>query len=285
MAQLGPTGRWVACLLLVGAVAACANQLQPVSNAHRGEQVLSLLPADAVLLGEQHDAPEHASLALQAVQALAGRSALAALAIEMADAPASTAALRPDASEQAVQTALNWNTGAWPWARYGPTVMAAVRAGVPVLGANLPRTDMRAAMQDAALDQRLSPAALAAQQQAIVDGHCQLLPPGQIPGMTRIQIARDLSIARTVAQAARAGQTVLLLAGSGHVDRTLGVPLHLPAQLKSKVALAQTKTAQAAIKNEASNQPLVDLVWATPALPPTDYCAQLREQFGPRRPQ
>ena len=43
----------------------------------------------------------------------------------------------------------------WPWADYGPVVMAAVRAGVPVAGANLPRAQTRTAMQDSTLDARL----------------------------------------------------------------------------------------------------------------------------------
>jgi uncharacterized iron-regulated protein len=252
------------------ALSACASTLPS------GAQVLSLLPTDAILLGEQHDAPEHARLALQSVQALATKGSLAALVIEMAQAPANTARLAPDADETTVQTELKWQESAWPWARYGPTVMAAVRAGVPVRGANMSRADMRLAMQDVALDLQLSPPALAAQRQAIVDGHCQLLPEGQIPGMTRIQIARDVAMARTVTQAARVGQTVLLLAGGAHVDRVLGVPLHLPAQFKSKVALAQVKPAQAATQKIAPG----DLLWETPAPPPTDYCAKLREQLG-----
>ena len=49
--------------------------------------------------------------------------------------------------------------------------------------------------------------------------------------MARVQIARDRSIAQTVAQAALPGKVVVLLAGSGHVNRELGVPHHLPTTL------------------------------------------------------
>jgi hypothetical protein len=49
--------------------------------------------------------------------------------------------------------------------------------------------------------------------------------------MTRIQIGRDQAMARTAAAAVRPGQTVLLVAGNGHVQRDLGVPLHLPPDL------------------------------------------------------
>jgi uncharacterized iron-regulated protein len=73
----------------------------------------------------------------------------------MADTGASTSALKPSATEQQVRNALNWNDKGWPWAAYGPAVMTAVRAGVPVLGANLPRAQMPARMADSQLDLQL----------------------------------------------------------------------------------------------------------------------------------
>ena len=237
--------RWtlLACILL----AACATP----------PALEQLLPADALLLGEQHDAPAHQRSHLQTVEHLASRGKLAALALEMAEQGASTAGLGPDADEAAVRGALRWNDQAWPWSAYGPAVMAAVRAGVPVHGANLPRDRMRAAMGDAQLDTLLDAAALQAQREAIRAGHCGLLPDTQLGPMARIQIARDQAMARTVAQSVQSGKTVLLLAGAGHVDEALGVPRHLPPTLRSR-----------------------SLRW--PAEPPAkDYCAELRRQMAP----
>lgn len=213
--------------------------------------------ADAVLLGEQHDADLHRRLQLEWIAALARRGTLAALALEMAEQGSSTAGLATTSSEAEVQAALRWNAAGWPWETYGPVVMAAVRAGVPVLGANLARERMRPAMQDATLDALLPPAALVAQRQAIRDGHCGLLPEAQIAPMARIQIARDRAMAQTVAGAARRGRTVLLVAGSGHVDPALGVPVHLPAGLAVRSV-------------QLPPQPAVK-----------DYCAEMRRQMGP----
>ncbi len=70
--------------------------------------------------------------------------------------------------------------------------------------------------------------ALKAQQQAIRIGHCQLLPESQIQPMTRIQIARDQAMAQTIVLARVPGKTVVLLAGAGHVDPSVGVPQYLP---------------------------------------------------------
>lgn len=265
-------------LALLGA-AGCATPA-PLGAAAQA-RLATLLPADVLLLGEQHDAPAHQQLQRQAVQWLAARGELAALALEMAEQGRSTAGLPRDASEADVQHALAWRDAGWPWQTYRPVVMAAVRAGVPVLGANLPAARQREAMRDAALDARLPPAALAEQQQRMRDGHCGLLPESQIGPMTRVQIARDIAMADTVRAARQPGRTVLLVAGNGHVHRALGVPLHLPPDLTTKVLSAQSGQAQAAIDSEVTDTlPAhtsgADLLWPTPPVPPRDYCAELR---------
>ena len=183
---------------------------------------------DALLVGEQHDAGAHPRLQERWVDTLAGRGRLAAVALEMAERGTTTAGLPAGASEEQVRDALRWDPQGWPWPRYRPAVMAAVRAGVPVLGANLPRSQMREAMRDAALDRLLPGPALKAQQQAVRLGHCEMLPESQITPMTRVQIARDRAIAETIASALVPGKTVLLIAGSGHVQADVGVPRYLP---------------------------------------------------------
>lgn len=251
------------------ALAGCSAVSGPPAVA----RLAAWLPADVLLLGEQHDASAHQKLQQQVVAALADRGQLAALALEMADSGHSTASLPASASEAQTRSQLNWNNEAWPWAAYGPAVMTAVRAGVPVLGANLPRSDMRASMADTQLDQRLPGPSLKAQQQLIRQGHCDLLPEGQITPMTRIQIARDRRMADTLAQAVQPGKVVVLISGSVHADKQLGVPQHLPAALLVK-----------SVRLLAGGQSLpgetFDSVWATEASPDKDYCAGLREQFG-----
>lgn len=155
----------------------------------------TLLPVDILLIGEQHDAPAHHVLERDAVTALAARSQLAALVLEMAEDGRDTTALSTDATQAQVRTALRWDEAAWPWEDYAPAVMAAVRAGVPVAGANLPRARMRDAMADVSLDAQLPAAVLRTQQDAVRDGHCGLLPEARIVPMTRVQIARDRAMA------------------------------------------------------------------------------------------
>ncbi|WP_416208628.1 ChaN family lipoprotein [Acidovorax sp.] len=272
-ARLGPL------LLTALALAGCAN-LSPKESPAWPARLEQVLPADVLLLGEQHDAAEHQRLQREAVQWLAARGALAAVVMEMAEQGGSTAGLARDATEAQAQTALQWQDKAWPWAQYGPVVMAAVAAGVPVLGGNLPRSQMRAAMGQAQWDAHLPAAALQRQYTEIRDGHCGLLPQAQIAPMARIQIARDARMAQTATSALQPGKTVLLVAGAGHVWRSLGVPTHLGPQVAAKVVVARAGGEPAAAHADA------DLVAPTPALPPRDACAELREKWGnaPQKP-
>ena len=243
-------------------------------------QLQALLPADILLMGEQHDAPTHQQLQRTVVQALAERDRLAAVALEMAERGTTTAGLPPDASEQQVRQALAWRDSSWPWAAYGPAVMTAVRAGVPVLGANLPMAEMRSAMQSVALDGHLTLESWQKQQQDMRDGHCGLLPERQIVPMARVQLARDAAMARTVLDARQRGKTVLLIAGNGHVDRQLGVPTHLGSDVRvSVLVLAPVPAAGPATDGRRA----ADAVWMTPTLPPKDYCAELKAPAAPTR--
>jgi uncharacterized iron-regulated protein len=231
---------------LLALAAGCAGPTPPGPSDHDRY--------DAVLLGEQHDADAHPRLQREVVESLAKRGRLAALALEMAERGNTTAALPTTATEPDVRRALRWNAEAWPWERYGPVIMQAVRAGVPVLGANLPRDEQKLQMNNSAIDRVLPPESLEAQQKAIRQGHCNMLPEQMIGPLARVQIARDLVMAETIAAAAAPGKTVVLLAGSGHVHRELGVPKHLPQLKVQPVVLPPQHTAR-------------------------DYCEELRRQL------
>ncbi|MFG0593425.1 ChaN family lipoprotein [Delftia sp. WSY_9] len=256
---------------LAAALAGCASSSAPARD--WTQQLQRWSDAPIVLLGEQHDAAAHQAWQQATVQQLATQERLAALVIEMAPRTGSTASLARDASEDAVQQALQWQDAAWPWPRYRGVVMAAVRAGVPVLGGNLPRADMKQAMRNQNLDTHLPPEAWQRQLDAIREGHCGLLPDTQLAPMARIQLARDASMAEVARAAVKPGTTVLLVAGRGHVLRGVGIPTWLPEAAGAKVAVAQAGETSVA---QASD---VDWLQKTDALPAKDHCAELREKF------
>lgn len=246
-----------------------------------------LMPAPILVMGEQHDADAHQPLQAATVQALAQAGQLAALVMEMADRGRSTADLPRDATPATVREQLAWNDAGWPWSRYGPVVMTAVRNGVVVHGGNLPRQDMRAAMGDATLDRTLPDTTRQALEALIHTAHCELLPASQWAGMARIQMARDRSMAQTVQSLIRDGQTVLLVTGRQHARKDMGVPWHLAALWSG----AQAPTVRVIDLLAASAEPLPsvegppgtgapDAVWVTPPVPPQDHCADLRTRLG-----
>jgi uncharacterized iron-regulated protein len=235
-------------------------------------------PPQVLLLGEQHDAPEHQQWQHATAQNLIARQQLAAVVLEMADQGQDTDKLPRTATEQEVQTALQWNDKGWPWQAYGPAIMTAVRAGIPVFGGNLPRANMRQVMQDSAWDSHLPPAAWEQQRQAIRIGHCDLLPENQITPMARIQLAKDARMAQTIAPQVQAGKTVLLIAGRGHVLRSMGIPTWLPAEISRLIAIGQAGGKAQADRAES------DYVVRTPALADKDHCADLRAQWGQSPP-
>ncbi|MBW8890856.1 MAG: ChaN family lipoprotein [Burkholderiales bacterium] len=236
------------------ALAGC-TAFQDGPDAPVARRAAALLPADALILGEQHDAPEHHTIERETVEALASRGQLAALLLEMAEEGHSTLRLDAAATEAQVRDALAWNDKAWPWQSYGPVVMAAVRA-----------------MADVSLDVQLNGEAYTAQQDAVREGHCKLLPEPQIVPMTRIQVGRDRAMAQAIVKARQPGKTVLLVSGAGHATKVLGVPQHLPTDVSVKSVRLQAGESP----DEEQDKEAYDAVWRTAPLPPKDYCADMR---------
>lgn len=231
------------------------------------------VPADVIIFGEQHDQPDHQAQVAREVERLAGANALGAIVIEMAEQGRSTAGLPRDADAARVREALAWS--GWEWSVYEGVVMAAVRAGVPVLGGNLPRHRMRSVMSDAAQDALVPTSARELLSRAVRDGHCGLLPATQEPGMVRIQIARDRSMAEVVASARTlAGERrVLLLTGGQHASRDRGVPLHLAQR-------ADAPRVHVVIFGDAALELRADELRPARVTPRPDPCEGLRERLA-----
>jgi len=245
--------------VLLLALAACASPPLPP------------LPDTQVLIfGEQHDQPDHQNQTAGAVAELGSRGRLAALVIEMAERGHNTTGLPRDADAARVRETLAWS--GWEWPVYEGVVMAAVRAGVPVLGGNLPRTALRETMADASRDALLDAGARERLTEAVREGHCGLLPAEQEPGMVRVQIGRDQSLAATVIEALRPGQQVILLTGAQHASRDRGVPLHLARQ-------APAPSVHVLIFGEQGHDLAADELRAARLTPRPDPCEGLAQRL------
>jgi uncharacterized iron-regulated protein len=70
---------------------------------------------------------------------------------------------------------------------------------------------------------------------------------------------------------------VVLITGSVHADKQLGVPQHLSPALQVKAIRWRSGTA--AVDGERDS---FDDVWTTPATPDKDYCADMAKQLQQR---
>ncbi|WP_119153194.1 ChaN family lipoprotein [Caldimonas tepidiphila] len=244
------------------------------------------LPAAAQtawLFGERHDQRDHQRQVAHAVRQLAAEGRLHAVVLEMAERGARTAGLPRDAGEAEVQAALRWSEAGWPWAAYRDVVMNAVAAGVPVHGGNLPRPVLRDAMREPKWDGAVPPEAHARLIDAVREGHCGMLPESQLAPMVRMQLARDRSLAETLAEAARgAGRegVVLMLSGSVHASRATGVPLQLPA-VAPQLKVRSIAFGAAGAPDKAEQAAGFDELRAARQEPGEDPCAELRRRGMP----
>lgn len=267
--------RWPQSIRLIAGTAVLLFAPSVWSQGDWRSQVDSLPVSELVLLGEQHDAPDHQELARLSLQALASKQQLSALLLEMADDGLNTKGMAIESSESEVRQRLQWNDAGWSWSRYGPIVMQAVRVGVPVIGANVPRSAMSGVMADISWDTKVPSSVLNAHRESMVQSHCGLLPHSQVPAMARIQVARDARMAQTAQQWMQKGKTVLLLAGAEHVKKDRGIPLLLDSSVTNKVSVVWMQ----AVMTENPDSLLADVNWKTPPISPKDYCAELAKSI------
>lgn len=237
-----------------------------------------LAPAPRLLVGEQHDNPDHHALQLWLLRTLAGERAPGALLLEMLnpEQQARVDALRGAAARgdwpADLPQALAWQKG-WDWSLYGPLVRHALAQPAPLLAANLDRSEIgRIYRAPPALAGQASTAAGVqdALREQIREAHCQLLPEEQLPAMLAVQQQRDRRMAERLLTAPA---PAILLAGGYHVRRDLGVPLHL-RDLDAGEGVLVLQLAEVGQPVTAAQ---ADFVWYTPAQPQQDHCAVLRQ--------
>lgn len=258
-------------------------ELGVIRDLHSGEQLTPqqlldrLAAAPRVLVGEQHDNPDHHALELWLARALAERRPSGSVLMEMINpsqqsrvAATQAAAVKGETPADLIGT-LAWQPG-WDWSLYGPLVTWLVKQPAPLLSANLDRSEiMRIYAEQPALVgmHSTTDAVRNSLLDDIRESHCGLLPDSQLPAMLAVQQQRDRRMAERLKAAPG---PVLMIAGGFHARRDLGVPLHLE-DLGAGQGLEVLMLAEVG-KTVAPEQ--ADYVWYTPALPPTDYCATLR---------
>lgn len=239
------------------------------------ELVQRLSAAPRVLVGEQHDNPDHHALQLWLMQSLARQRPQGSLLLEMLE-PVQQARVDSVRQQQPLPAdlagALDWRAG-WDWKFYGPLLREAFAEGYPVLAANLDRDEMKDIYRtrpQLSGPRSSAPAVREVLLDEVREGHCGMLPDSQLPAMLAVQQQRDRRMAQRLLEAPA---PALLLAGGYHVRKDVGVPLHL-ADLGTATGTQVVMLAQV---GEDVDPQMADFVWFTAALPEKDYCADLRQ--------
>jgi uncharacterized iron-regulated protein len=194
-----------------------------------------------VLLGEVHDNAAQHALRRRAFEAALAQGARPALLMEQLDRDRQPAidrllAQRPPPGVDALLAAAGPAAAGWNWDFYKPYLALALQYRLPIVAANVSRSDARQVMSqglqangfDAAVPREIEDGIAA----AIVESHCGLIDEPTARRMALGQVARDQFMARSIER--HAGEGVLLLAGNGHVRIDLGVPRWLSPATRAR---------------------------------------------------
>jgi uncharacterized iron-regulated protein len=251
--------------------------------------------ADVIAIGEAHDNPVHHTIETRVLESVAAAGERPVLALEMltSDQQAVIDAALPDRPSAAeLDRRLAWRARGWPdFAMYYPLFEVAQRERLPVLAADLDpatkRTISRAglsalpAIDRAGVTSRLTldPGREAELRQDLQTAHCGLLSPAAQAAMAEAWHARNVTMARRIADVLAHGRKVVLVTGRAHLAAD-GIPGQLlalrPGTRIVVVDLVETPGVEAL--------PNVDVVWRTPDVDRPDQCAELRQRHPQWQP-
>jgi uncharacterized iron-regulated protein len=236
--------------------------------------------ADFVLIGEQHDNPEHHRVQARLVAALQQQSeSPRAVAFEMIPAWRQLEIveyLAADGDLAGLGEVVAWGASGWPeWAWYQPIAETARASDAQIVAADLGVAEKRATFVQGA--QAFRPAfvlrtglgepwpapMMVSLQDELRAAHCGQIPGSVVIGMMRVQRARDAMMAdRLAATSGRGGG--ILIAGNGHVRNDRGVPWYLarlrPGARSLSIGLLEVRDE---VLQRRTDLPY-DYVWFTP---------------------
>jgi uncharacterized iron-regulated protein len=266
-----------------------------------GELVQRLLGARFVLLGEQHDNPDHHRLQAWLIAGLAEagqrrgvafemlpRDVAGALDAQLADGPGGV---------DGIPVAVDWERLGWPaWPLYRPVFAAALAADFPVFAADLSRESLarlRAggpapeALAGFGLEEPLPAEALASMRDSLIRAHCGMLPAAAVDRLVTIQRARDAQLAASLVGAAGPDGSILI-AGAGHAERDSGVPVYLARALPGAsvlaVGLLEVDPSARDLEAVLGQSRAFDYLWMTPRVEDSDPCERFHEQLRKLHP-
>lgn len=231
------------------------------------------LSIDVVIVGEVHDNPAHHTRQADILAELAPT----AIVFEMLTPEEASLLAATERSPEAMATATN----GFHWSNIADYAGVLAASEGVIVGAALPRGDVRQAFSDGAatvfgsgaegfgLTTPLPQEQFNTRKQLQFDAHCNAMPLEMMGGMVEAQRLRDAAFARTVLDALRMhGSPVALITGNGHARKDWGVPafLTLAAPDVSVITVGQSE-------GGVPPQGGFDAVFDAPVIDRPDPCA------------
>lgn len=217
-----------------------ADQLGKIYDLRTGQALTpnefadKVAPVPRLLLGEQHDNLKHHQAQFWLLQQLQQKRPQGSVLMEMlsVDQQPLIAKLTPEQTAcDCLPEQLNWKKS-WNWAFYGEIVKTVLQQRIPLVATNLTADEVRTLMLGAEPlngNRSTAPQVQQAIAELITQSHgFNDSASGQnqelIRKMVQVQQFRDRRMAEKVASSPTPS---VLIAGNHHINRRLGVPLHL----------------------------------------------------------
>lgn len=216
-----------------------ADQLGKIYDLRTGQTLMptefadKIAPAPRLLLGEQHDNLKHHQAHFWLLQQLQQKRPQGSVLMEMlsVDQQPLIAKLTPEQTAcDCLPEQLNWKKS-WNWAFYGEIVKTVLQQRTPLVATNLTADEVQTLMRGAEPikgNRSTAPEVQQAIAGLISQSHSFDATSGQdqeiIRKMVQVQQFRDRRMAEKVASSPTPS---VLIAGNHHINRRLGVPLHL----------------------------------------------------------
>lgn len=244
------------------------------------ELIQKLTTTDYIFIGERHGRVAHQNRSAFIIGALAEQGHTPSIVLEMLTHEQTPIVedYRRNSPEYALTLAieLDWADSGWPaWSYYYPIFNMAFTTKADIIGGDLTDDEQDAATQiEIPTDERFLYYA-----EQMLNAHCGLIDDTRVKELARMQIARDLSMARALSATSRSNSAILI-AGSSHIGKNLGVPSHLTGT-KSVLLLRETETtieaflAQPTLELSQSINSF-DYIWFTPKIDEDSICDKLQ---------
>jgi uncharacterized iron-regulated protein len=245
---------------------------------------------ELIAIGEAHDNPVHHAIQARVLDRLVARGERPILALEMLTEDQQDAideGIPAGASVEDLDRRLAWSARGWPDFRmYYPLFETARRHGLAVLAADLTPATTRAisrsglrglpAAEQGRLASRLpaDPAREEALRRTIERAHCDLLPPDASPTMAEAWHARNVTMARRVAEALGRARTVVLIVGRAHL-----APDGVPGQLEALRPGTRIHIIDLIEATSPDPLPNASVALTTTTVTRPDRCAELRKHW------